>query len=391
MTVHEHTTNPAALTLAEGFFHRMFFQRAPGTANAVATDDMYMWLWWFCLAWFVFLMGLLGFFVIRYRRRPGKIAQTSTSHNTPLEIAWTVIPTLFLVYIFFKGFWGYMDKVVSPGHAIEMNITGVKWNWSLQYPNGAESTYTTRLGAKEIPVFYMPAETPIRLRMISQDVMHALWVPDFRIKQDVLPNRYTTFWFQANAPSGDKVHPMNDLEAKGSKAPFIAELAGVPYEDHIIYCAEYCGDEHSEMAAVIRVVSDDAFARWLDVIANPTDKSPVELGEIVWKLKCASCHSIDGSRNTGPTWKNIFNTNRRFTDGSSAVADEEYIRNSILYPARQVVEGYPNNMPLIPLRERQLEGVIAFIKSLSDDPLVRASVLAPPAEQKKEDGQDAPQ
>ncbi len=101
----------------------------------------------------------------------------SAAHNTPLEIAWTVIPTLFLVYIFFKGFWTYFDKVMSPGTAIQMDVVAKKWNFRLYYPNGSETTTTTVIGSADIPVFYVPAETPIKLRMISEDVNHSFFVP----------------------------------------------------------------------------------------------------------------------------------------------------------------------------------------------------------------------
>src|SRR5262249_8650094 len=151
--------------------------------------------------WFVFLMALMIYFVARYRRRKGTIAPRSASHNTPLEIAWTVIPTLFLVYIFFAGFKSYFDKAIAPGNAWVMDVVAQKWSFGLPYPNGPDTTVTPVIGAREIPVSSLPAEVPIKLQLISQDVNHGFFVPDFRIKMDIFHNRYTTTWFRANAPS----------------------------------------------------------------------------------------------------------------------------------------------------------------------------------------------
>ena len=349
------------------YFQDLFFKGRGATESGAHSDDLYIWLWWFCLAWFVFLMVLMAVFCVVYRRRKGRIAPRSASHNTPLEVAWTVIPTLMLVYIFFQGFRGYMNKMVSPGDAMEFNLVGQQWFWSLTYPNGAESTAVKPIGAKAAsPVFYFPADVPVRLRMNSRDVMHAFWITDFRIKQDVLPNRYTTLWFQAGLSKNPKFHPKDATEAKAMGMEFIADLAGVPYEDHVVFCAEYCGNEHSEMAATIRLVPMDAWKKWMDYIENPVGKPPRDIGEFVWKTKCASCHSVDGSPNSGPTWKNAFGRIAEFSDGTTALADENYIRESILYPAKKLVKGYGPNMPLISLKESQIEGVIAYMKTLSE-------------------------
>lgn len=339
--------------------------RAPAATEAAkSSDDMYMFLWWFGVAWFVFLMGIMMYWVIKYRRRPGKIAEKSSSHNTPLEIAWTVIPTIMLVFIFFKGFWGYLDKLISPGHAVEMRLIAFKWNWSLFYPNGEESTDTTRIGARDIPVFYMPAETPIRLRMNSNDVMHAFYVPDFRVKQDILPNRYTTMWFEAKAPSGNKKHAMTP-ETAGPDAPYQKALAGEPFEEHWVFCAEYCGDEHSEMAAVIRVVSDAAYKRWLEEGAPV--KPPAELGQAVWKNRCASCHTVDGGTNTGPTWKDLWGSTSQTNVGPVKV-DADYVRESILVPSAKIVKGFEGQQMTSfqgILNEKQIDAVIAYMKTIS--------------------------
>ncbi len=347
---------------------RWFFRTPAATDAGRHTDALYIGLWWFCVFWFVFLMALMAYFVVRYRRRKGVPAPVSASHNTPLEIAWTIIPTILVGVIFFLGFDGYMNKMVAPGNAVEMRITGFKWSWKLEYPNGAEATdrTTTPVGFRDVPLFYMPAEVPIKFRMNSQDVMHAFWIPDFRIKMDLLPNRYTSLYFQAEAPDGANVLPTSAEDAAAKNLPFNESLAGVPYTDHWVFCAEYCGTEHSEMAAVIRVIPEDAFNKWV-ATAGIGNLEPVQIGEIVYKQNCQACHSVDGGANTGPTWKDLYGSQRQFVDGTSAVADENYIRESILYPSRQLVQGYGNNMTSFAgvLSDKQIDGVIAYMKSLS--------------------------
>lgn len=364
---------PGVLLAQDDYWTRLLLRE--GGANEVArtTDDLYIMLWWFCVVWFVGLMGLMTYFVIKYRRRPGVPAQRSSSHNTPLEIVWTVIPTIFLVIMFFMGFWNYMDKVVAPGDSTELRLTGYKWSWKIEYPNGAESNAATVIGARAIPIFYMPENKNIRLRMNSQDVMHAFWVPDYRVKADLLPNRYTSIWFDTGmvdpAQKLPKIDPLTN-----QPNPEVA--VGKPYDDHWVFCAEYCGDEHSEMAAIIRVVPEDVYNAWLNSIGEGS-LTPVQIGERVWKTKCSSCHSVDGAANTGPTWKDIFGHEVEFTDGTKNTAEQmrdpvffaNYIRESIDVPSKKIVKGFANNMTPFKglLKETQYDGLIEYMKTLSAD------------------------
>jgi cytochrome c oxidase subunit 2 len=228
----------------------------------------------------------------------------------------------------------------------------------------------------------------VKLFMQSQDVMHAFFVPDFRTKADVFPNRFTTTWFKANKPSGDKVHPRTIAEFESAKASaaskggrysgaaYIKELEGVPYEDHWLFCAEYCGDEHSEMAAIIRIVPEDAWRRWLDTIGTGS-LTPIELGKRVFQVKgCGQCHTVDGGTSTGPTWKGLYGHPVLFTDGTSYTAEQmsdpvffaNYVRESILTPGTKIVQGFGNQMTPFQgnITEREIEAVIAYIESLSD-------------------------
>ncbi|MFO0832043.1 MAG: cytochrome c oxidase subunit II transmembrane domain-containing protein [Phycisphaerales bacterium] len=359
---------------SNGFWHEQWFQGPAASSLADQTDQMAMWLWWFCVAWFVLLMALMFYFVLVYRRKPRVIAQRSPSHHTWLELVWTIVPTLFLAYIFFRGFHTYMSRVVSPGNAVEMNLTGWKWSWKIEYPNGAESTAQATIGARPIPVFYVPSDQPIKLRMNSMDVMHAFWVPDLRIKQDLVPNRYTTMTIAFDQPrDGETVHTYPATQADADKTTEFAgkaynqALAGIKYTEHHVFCAEYCGTEHSEMAALIRVVPPEVFPTYLESIGLKT-KPPVEIGEIVWKGKCASCHNIEGA-NTGPEWRNLYGYEHEYTDGAKIVADDNHVRESIREPGKHIRKGFSNQMTpwsenLLP--DYQVNGVIAYMKTLSN-------------------------
>lgn len=361
------------------------------TEVAKDTDYMFMWLWWFCVIWFVGLMGIMVYWCIKYRRKPGKISERSPSHNLTLELAWTIIPTLFLVWIFFKGFWGYMEKMVpaAAGNGLELKLTGYKWSWDLEYPNGLvinRGISSTSFGGESVPVFYVPADVPVKLRMNATDVMHSFWIPDFRVKQDLIPNRYTGMTFTAIGPKdgvpGVMVHPSSEEEAKRNRAPvpgsslgriapeFVPEMAGAKYTDHWVFCAEYCGTYHSEMAAVIRVVSQEDYDKWMAyMVKRSTPTDPVEWGKLLYRGKCMSCHSVDGSKNTGPTWLNLYGYEHDYTDGSKIVSDDNHIVESIRNPGKHVRVGYANNMNAFSeaqMPAKQVEAIIAYMKSLSD-------------------------
>lgn len=346
--------------------HDVWFRGSAVTDWGQTADRLFMHIIWFSAFCFVVLMLLMVYWAYRWRRRPGVPAPRSPSHNTPLELAWTILPLGILAVMFFRGFWGYMGFTVAPANALEMNLSGFKWGWTLTYPNGANSPLTTKnlSGAPEgaasthvrdYPIFFMPADVPVRLRMNSQDVMHSFWVPSFRLKFDLLPNRYTAFTFKAAAPTG------NTRFADG-------DFKGEPYEDHWVFCAEYCGDMHSEMAAIIRVVDEKIYRKVVESWAIPADGTPDVIGPILWKAKgCNACHTIDGNAGTGPTWKGIYMKEHEFTDGTKAIADETYLRESIEAPGTKIVKGFQNQMPPYKgvLSEKEINYIIDYIKLLN--------------------------
>lgn len=342
-------------TLAEGgALHDFIFGTTGSGEHAAIVDDTFIWIFWIAAFFFVLLMTLTVLWSIQYKRRGTPVALVSASHNTVLETLWTVIPLGILAVMFFKGFEGYLGLAIAPAGAIEMDVRAAKWDWRIIYPNGAESVDRDKLlSGKEIPIFYMPAETPVKLRMISSDVIHSFYVPDFRGKFDVMPNRYTFYGFTSGPIKGDK---------KLQSGPF----AGTPYEDHWLFCAEYCGDSHSEMAGLIRLVPRDVWAKIIDGFSG-AGLTPAEKGKRIHTIQCASCHTVDGSKSTGPSWKDTYGKTESFTDGSTALVDDQYIRESIYEPSKKIVAGYgPQMQPFKGiLSEDDVSAVIEYMKTIS--------------------------
>lgn len=300
-----------------------------GSTLAPLIDDLYMFIFWLSIFFFVLIAGLVGWFTFRYRRRSELDRTPNITHHLGLELTWSIIPLLLCLVIFFWGFRDYMKATVAPGNSMEIIVTGEKWIWTFEYPDGMRS-----LGE-----LYVPVSTPVKLIMISKDVLHSFFVPGFRIKMDVLPNRYTEQWFHSDVPGTYQVQ-----------------------------CTEYCGKGHSEMNAKIIVMTPEEYRDYLENgPKNLRDMPLKELGKLIYETRgCQTCHSIDGSRGQGPTLQAIHNTQVKLTDGRSVLIDENYIRQSILEPQAMIVAGYEGIMPTYQglLRDREITGVIEFIKSL---------------------------
>ena len=307
----------------------------PGAASTIAqdVDAVYYFVYWVCVFFFLLIIGLMVLFVIRYRRRSEHDTTPHISHHTLLEVAWSTLPVFLLAAMFVWGFDIYMRTRVAPADAMEVNVTAQKWSWSFEYPNGLIS-----------PVLGIPVNTPVRLLMNSQDVLHSFYVPNFRQKMDVIPNRYTTTWFEANTTG---VFP--------------------------IFCTEYCGDGHSAMLSRVHVMEQADYEEWLNKggMFVDIDQIPLEdYGEILYTSQlCNTCHSSDGTRLNGPTFQNLFGRTEQLTDGSSVVVDENYIRESLMQPNAKVVATYQPIMPTFQgrLDDRQISALIAYIKSLSGE------------------------
>ncbi|MCC7409796.1 MAG: cytochrome c oxidase subunit II, partial [Phycisphaeraceae bacterium] len=252
------------------------------------------------------------------------------SHSTPLELTWSLIPTAIFLAIFYYGFKGFMDLAAPPDYAYEIKVVASKWRWEFVYPNQAASD-----------TLHVPKDVPIRLLLQSDDVIHSLYVPTFRIKKDAVPKRLNTTWFKATQTG-----------------------------EYDLFCAEYCGTRHSQMLSKVVVQEPEAFNAWLDNAANwVASVPPIEAGAKLYTTKgCFQCHSTDGRAGTGPSFKNLFGHDVALVGGKSVLADENYLRDSILDPAGQVVAGYAAVMPTYQgrLKDAELNGLIEWIKSLSD-------------------------
>lgn len=354
--------------------HNLWYLGKPAASYSHWSDWAFMGILYLSIAWFVLLMGLMVYFVFKYRRVEGKPAPVSAANNHKLEITWTVIPTLMLVVTFIVGFKGYAEMLVPKAGGMEIDVVAQKWSWTFNYRDGNGSTElypANKLTSKPMPIFYVPENTPVTLKMISKDVMHSFWVPDFRIKIDVLPNRYTTYWFDTDkvgdSPTKMEFKPIKGENGAPDKANPFAALDGTPYVDHRIFCAEYCGDFHSEMAAVIRVLPKDKYEWWA---ANASSAlPPSEYGQKLYVQNCSTCHSTkEGQRLTGPSWFNLYGQKNHALEDGVVDVDDNYIRESILTPSKRYAKGFAGVQMTSfagSLNEQQINAIIAYMKTLS--------------------------
>lgn len=363
----------SAHTLGQQFLRDIWFTKANST-QAADTDYLFLFILWVCIVSFVILMGAMFLFIFKYRRRPGVPTIRSVSHNTALELGWSVGPLLILVPIFFWGLKGYVSKQASPAGVEIINIRGYQWNWDVKYSNGAtpQELKLSPSGDQKVPVIIVPQGRPVKLIFTSNDVLHAFFIPDFRTKIDVIPNRYTSMWFKT-------------LDA--TKYDVSADGKTITYHDHPVYCAEYCGNNHSDMAAFIRVLPPDEYERlkaeWTE---PPGTLAPAEKGKRLWEQYCKSCHTIDGKASTGPTWKNLWGRTEEFSNNPPITFNDHaafltYFRESVYTPQAKLVKGFGPNMNSFQgiIKEKYIPDIVAFIQS------VEVSPDAPPEIRPKEE------
>lgn len=286
------------------------------------------------LSIFFFLLITAGIIIlsVKYRRRGKPGLTTSKDTNHVLEMTWTIIPSILLLIVFVWGFQVYLKMAVPPSDSMEVKVTGQRWFWTFDYDNGTVLT-------NELVV---PVGKPVKLLISSKDVIHSIFVPAFRIKMDALPNRYTLAWFEATKEG-----------------------------DYPLYCTEFCGTSHSNMIGIVKVLDQEAYAKWLKESDSATAGSltPAENGAIIYKESaCFSCHSLDGSNLSGPSWRGIFGKKGALADGSFVTVDENYIRESILEPQAKITKGYQPVMPTYQgiLNDKQIDAIIAFMKTLKE-------------------------
>lgn len=264
---------------------------------------------------FALVVVFMLYSVVVFRRRPEDEEDAEGDHfhgHTGLEIAWTIVP---LVLVVFFGVWATQvlgEITERKEDEMVVQVTGRQWSWVFDYPE------QDLQGSGEL---VLPVDRPIRLQMESQDVLHSFWVPEFRVKQDLVPGQTTEL----------RITPSETGEYK-------------------VLCAEICGTQHSDMRAPVRVVSTADFDAWVqEQSVSVTQLPPAERGQQWYtQFGCNACHTVDGTVDgvVGPSWQGLIGSERTLAGGETVVADEEYVRNSIYNPNEQVVEGYqPNLMP----------------------------------------------
>lgn len=297
-----------------------------GTTTAAQWDSLYKFILITSAIFCVLVIGGLMVFVIKYRRKTANDKTAYISHNNMLEFLWSFIPFVLFMILFGWGWFVYHQFRSTKADAIEIHVTGKKWSWDFAYKSG--KTETSQLT--------VPVGQPIKLIMTSVDVIHSFFIPGMRIKQDVVPGRYTTL-------------------------NFIPEKEGT----FQVFCTEFCGKDHWNMRAKLNVVSKEKYEEWLKE-ADPYDGMDlVEVGRSVYQKKqCLGCHNLTHETLVGPGFQGLFGKKREFEDGTSLVADENYIRESVLSPKAKIVKGFPPAMSPFTMKERELAGLIEFIKSL---------------------------
>jgi len=317
----------------------LFPEAASTTAGEV--DKLYFFMVGVCGAVGLAIAFLIVFFALYYRRRPGNEIPVEYKEPKILEIGWIVVPFFIFMFMYLWGVKLYFTTARPPDNALEVYATGRQWMWKFQHIGGQS----------EINELHVPIGRAVKIIAASEDVIHDIFVPAFRMKTDVLPNRYTTTWFQATKTG--RFH---------------------------LYCAEYCGTQHSGMIGWVTVMEPAEYQSWL--AGGPTQGSPAAQGEKLFaKFACNTCHNKDSIatgpalRARGPALEELFGKTVSLRGGGVVRADENYLRESMLNPQARVVEGFDPIMPTFQgqLTEADLMQLVAYIKSLTTPPAPAAA------------------
>ncbi len=300
------------------------FSLHPEQASSIAgqVDLLYFYLCSVGAFFTLLIFVLIVYFAIKYRRRSEEIPDPiEGSHK--LEIFWSVVPLMFAMSFFFWGASLYFKVYRPPENAMEVYVIGKQWMWKLQHPEGVS----------EINTLHVPVDTPVKLILSSQDVIHSFFVPAFRIKMDVVPGRYSVTWFKATKVG-----------------------------EYRLFCAEYCGTEHSGMIGKVVVMEPEEYQAWLS--GSVPNVAPAVAGaQHFHNFGCIQCHASQA-----PSMSGLFGSQVQLSNGRTVLADEHYLRKSILNSTDDVVAGYQPIMPSFrnQISEEQLVELIAYIKSLAN-------------------------
>jgi cytochrome c oxidase subunit 2 len=315
----------------------------PESASTLSwkVDALYFFLSGVTIFFTLLISGTVIFFVLKYRRRSPYEIPRPISGSHKLETLWSVIPFMIAMAMFGWGAKLYFEQYRPPQNALEIYVVGKQWMWKIQHTTGQ----------REINELHVPIGRKVKLIMTSEDTIHDFFVPAFRMKADVLPGRYTTEWFEATKPGS-----------------------------YHLFCAEYCGMNHSGMIGSVIVMEQREFDNWLS--GNTSQQSPAVAGQQLYQtLGCVSCHGATGEGGRGPALVGIFGTETSLANGQTAKVDEAYIRESIMTPQAKLVNGFGPIMPTFQgqVTEDQILQLIAFIRSLQGPGKPAATPGASPA------------
>lgn len=288
-------------------------------------DTLYFVLIGMSLFFATLIFVLVAYFAVKYRRSAVVDRTHPESENLKLELAWTLIPLVLSLGIFVWGASLYIQAARAPEGALEIYVVGKQWMWKLQHSDGR----------REINELHIPTGRPVKLTLASEDVIHSFYVPAFRMKMDALPGRYTTAWFQATRPG-----------------------------TYHMFCAEYCGTEHSGMTGRVIVMKPADYQRWLTGAA-PGQTMASAGQKLFEKSGCISCHRSD-ALSRAPILDGVLGKRVQLEGGQTVTADDQYLRESIVNPTAKVVAGYQPIMPTFQgqLTEEQIAQIVAYVKSL---------------------------
>jgi cytochrome c oxidase subunit II len=300
---------------------------ASASTNAAQVDAIYAFLVAVSAVMTILIFVAVFAFAIKYRRKSEREIPPPIHGSLRLEIAWSILPFLVMLVMFFWGTKVYFDNAVPPADAMDIYVVGKQWMWKMQYPDGQ----------REINELHVPIGQPVRLTLASEDVIHSFFIPAFRVKHDVVPGRLNTLWF--NATKAGRYH---------------------------IFCAEYCGTEHSGMIGWVNVMEPAEYENWLS--GGGAEGSMASQGEKLFQqYGCSTCHLLD-EQGRCPIMRGVYGSRVLLQDGRTVLADDAYIRESILNPNAKIVSGFkPDVMPTFQgqISEEDILKLIVYIKSLA--------------------------
>lgn len=300
----------------------------PLISTTAAIDPVFMFLFGACLVLLLGITVTMVVFVVRYHRSRAPQPTSRAESNFWLEVVWIVLPTLLVLSMFWYGWKEYLVLRTVPKGALAVTATARMWSWEFSYANGKTSSK-----------LYVPAGKPVRVELVSKDVIHGFFLPAFRVKRDVVPGMSNYAWFVAAKPGS-----------------------------YDLFCSQYCGTRHSAMVSTVEALPEEQFAAWLAQGAGGGSAAKIDGRKLAGEKGCVGCHSLDGSSGVGPSFKGIMGrVEVVVTTGAerAITVDDAYLRRSIVEPSADVVKGFQPIMPAFTdLKKEELEALVEFVKGV---------------------------